>query len=118
MDMRLRYGVWRSARMEKRSPPGVMMEISTYGAQVLANRKMRLIGNTGIIFSTAFSPDGRILASGNDDFTIQLWDANTGEQIATLTGHLERVWSVAFSPDGKTLASGSDDGTVLLWRLR
>ena len=49
------------------------------------------------------------------DGTVQLWDAMTWEQKATLTGYTEYVQSVVFSPDGMTLASGDGDGTVQLW---
>ena len=59
--------------------------------------------------SVAFSPDGKMLASGSDDQTIKLWDAASGKEQATLQGHRGEVHSVTFSPDGKTLASGSDE---------
>ncbi|HEY9724853.1 MAG TPA: serine/threonine-protein kinase [Chroococcales cyanobacterium] len=67
--------------------------------------------------SVAISSDGKLLASGNDDKTIRLWNVETGQVIFTLTGHLDSVKSVAFSPDGTTLASGSNDRTVKFWNL-
>ncbi|MEH1931235.1 protein kinase domain-containing protein [Nostoc sp.] len=74
-----------------------------------------LQGHSNSVYSLAFSPDGKIIASGSFDKTIKLWNVGTGREIYTLQGHSSYVNSVAFSPDGKTLASGSDDKTIKLW---
>ncbi|MDE0316188.1 MAG: sigma-70 family RNA polymerase sigma factor [Candidatus Poribacteria bacterium] len=66
----------------------------------------------------AFSPDGKLLACGSNDSTIKLWNSDTGELLATFTGHLSNVGSLSFSPDSNMLASGSADGTVRLWDIK
>ena len=65
--------------------------------------------------SVAFSPDGTRIVTGSHDKTVRLWDAASGELLATLKGHDDALLSVAFSPDGARIASGSQDKTVRLW---
>src|SRR5262245_66165875 len=51
----------------------------------------------------AFSPDGKLIASGGADNRIRLWDPNTGKEVRILEGHQGYVNCVAFSADGKWL---------------
>jgi WD40 repeat protein len=72
-------------------------------------------GDTINLWSLAFSPDGRTLATGGSDRRVRLWDLTGGQPPAILAGHTNEVTSVRFSPDGRTLASSSADGTIRLW---
>ncbi|PSM48214.1 hypothetical protein C7Y66_15805 [Chroococcidiopsis sp. CCALA 051] len=70
------------------------------------------------VVSVVFSPDGKLLATGDVDGKIRLWQVIDGKQLLTFEGHTGWVWAVAFSPDGLTLASGSHDTSVRLWNVR
>jgi WD40 repeat protein len=67
------------------------------------------------VYSVAFSPDGKTLASVGDDGIILLWDVKSGQRINSLKHYECWVASVAFSPDGNTLASAVSNPEVRLW---
>ena len=76
------------------------------------------IGRSSKYTTIAFSPAGRVLASGADDGLVRLWDIQTQRLIFVFEGHSNRITSVAFSPDGHMLASASYDRTVRLWDIQ
>jgi WD40 repeat protein len=64
----------------------------------------------GEVRSVAFSPDGRWLAAGTRYGITKVWDAEKGEEVASLKGkHTGDVWGVGFSADGQFLAAGDGD---------
>ena len=55
------------------------------------------------------------MATAGHDYSIKLWNIETGKCVDTITGHANRINSIAFSPDGRVLVSGSADRTVKVW---
>src|SRR5262245_7347742 len=90
-----------------------------------------LTWHTDSVFSVAWSPDGRQLASGSGSNTLTIWDVATGNPQTTLnaapyvsgaaalrgTHDGPQVYSVAWSPDGKQLAAASGINVILVWNV-
>lgn len=96
-----------------------LISVTLLPAEPLA-QKLQLVvqtGHRGEVNSVAYSPDGKVLASGGQDTTIKLWNVETRQELLPLGGHNGPVMSVAFSPDGKILASGDLNGTIKLWNI-
>lgn len=74
-----------------------------------------LRGHEDIISEIAWSPDGRMIASGAYDNAIRLWDAQNGDLIREIRRINSRVYNLAWSPDSRILASTSHDKIVSLW---
>jgi eukaryotic-like serine/threonine-protein kinase len=70
----------------------------------LQNGLFTLYGHDDIVHCVAYSPDGRLLATGSRDGTARLWDARTGHPLLVLP-HPSPVEGLAFSPDGGRLAT-------------
>jgi WD40 repeat protein len=83
-----------------------------------------LWGHSNRVWTVAFEPQGRFLASGGDDCQIKVWDLQSSQCYLTLQGHQSRIQSLSFSCQETTLssqnlvlASGSYDETIKLWDL-
>lgn len=74
-----------------------------------------MAGQSGGVWSIAFSPDGRWLVLGGADATVKVWNFATGQCLRTLYGHSSHVRSVAFSADGYRIVSASEDQTIRIW---
>ena len=106
-----------SAQMAAALPPPARTSSPESGTQRRARESSTLRGHTACVRSLAYSPDGKILATGAmfPDNSVRLWDAETGAPLAVLAGHENEARYLAFSPDGSRLASGVDgpDGAAL-----
>jgi WD40 repeat protein len=88
--------------------PGAIVDLPGGGVQWKAP------GFGAEVTSVAFAPDGKILASGDNDKTARLWDVATGRELHRLL-HDDSVSSVAFDPSGTLLATGSKDAMARVW---
>ena len=70
-----------------------------------------LDGHTEPVYSVAWSPDGKTLATAGFDNTIRLWDASTRKELRNYEGHTKIVMAVAISPGGTQILSGGNDNT-------
>jgi WD40 repeat protein len=93
---------------------GVVWWTSTYVTPI-GTHLYTYTGHSYNVNAVAWSPDGKRIASGSYDTTVQVWNAADGSQPYTYTGHSHSVNAVAWSPDGKRIASGGSDMTVQVW---
>ncbi len=94
-----------------------MRNVNLYNANFEnANLAKSVFAETlGGIHSVTFSHDGKLLATGDTNGEVRLYQVADGKQLLTCKGHTGWVWPVTFSPDGQIIASGGDDKTIKLW---
>jgi WD40 repeat protein len=82
----------------------------------LESRALRAIltGHRNAIEGCVYSPDGRYIVSASQDYTLKIWDANTGREIRTLPGDAF-AWDCAISPNGRLIVSAYWNTILRLW---
>jgi WD40 repeat protein len=85
----------------------------------VATRKKRLtlVGHTDRVWTVAFAPDGRTIASGANDKTVRVWDVVTGSQVRKIDVPAEWIYALTIAPDSQTLAIGAGDNRVRLYDI-
>ncbi len=96
-------------------PANATRPFSTQAVWDVTTRSQIAEFSTEPVVSGAFSPDGTIVATGNEAGTISLWNSATGAAIRRFAAHDKYVTRIVFTPDGKHLISASQDKTVRIW---
>ncbi|MEZ0274626.1 MAG: TIR domain-containing protein, partial [Roseimicrobium sp.] len=76
-----------------------------------------LEGHEDKVTSAEFSNDGLRILTTSEDKTARVWEAHTGNLLATLKGHVDKVTSAKFSPDGSRVVTGSPDNDARVWEM-
>jgi WD40 repeat protein len=103
---------YRQARWQLPYQPGTM---PNHVRRVLGNLRLR---HPQMITCVAYSPDGKLLATGSRDNTVKIWDLANGHELLTYTGHMDFLRAIVFSPDSKKIASGGGDKDIRVWDPR
>jgi len=74
-------------------------------------------GLPAVVNALAFSPDGKLLATGGSDAQVTLFQTTDGKLVRALPGHTSAISALAFHPGGAFLVSASKDRTLRLWNL-
>jgi WD40 repeat protein len=127
--MNLAQRVWEAGGVDQarllldrhRPKPGEsdLRDFEWYFLDRLCRAELFTLRHPQAVYSVAYSPDGKRLASGSwggpmAPSEVRVWDAQTGQKLLSLQGHRDPIWSVAYSPDGKRLASAAHE-EVKVW---
>ncbi|MFD8098384.1 toll/interleukin-1 receptor domain-containing protein [Nocardia fluminea] len=108
--------------IEAISPDGTILATSEGRViglwQLPSGRSKLLTGHAGNVFGVAFSRDSTILATGDNEHMVRLWDVRNGQSLTEqLAGHQKTIRDAVVSPDGRTLLTVDDDATIFSWDI-
>ena len=126
-DMSIR--IWDIDIGQQLGPPTLMNSVLTYDklptkhaaksapASVRAHATCDIKAHESEIFDVAICNDGSEAITCSIDGSVRLWDLDSGEQLANLTGHSDWAWGVVMTADGSKAASCGRDKRVIVWDL-
>jgi WD40 repeat protein len=87
----------------------------TSGSRAAAPAIATLRGHGALVSLIQFSPDGKLLMTGDSTRSLRRWDAQTWQEISCQKGYNNKVDAVMFLPSGDEIVSGTQDGIVRRW---
>ncbi len=105
--------VWLSAAYREGDRSSALATLLASATQDV--RSLALLGHSGPVYHSTFSPDGTMVATAGHDGSVRLFDLQSGQARRVLQRHTKPVNHVAFSADGKRLASAGEDGMAQIW---
>ena len=109
------------------SPSGQVLALGTKAGKVVTygihggstlTKDKTLERHRGEVTAVAFSHDGALLASGDTNREVLVWDCNSGEvKKSRMVYHSSKITSLSWSPSGDAVCSGSVDSSVIVWPL-
>ncbi len=125
--------VWERAGSREQGAGTQVNQSPAPSPQPLYTKLIEFLGHDGPVYAAAFSPDGKLIATGGYDKLVMIWNPDEIEPVdleklikgeprpkpnyLRLMGHDGAVRSVAFSPNGELVASGSDDNAIRIWNV-
>ena len=111
-------GSWEWDPAWKKYRPWILNKTPIIGSDVLIRS---MSGHKNTVTGCLFTVDGRRILSSSSDNSLKVWDAETGEELTTITGHSSPqfgglgVGNISLSPDGSFFASQGGDDKLILW---
>jgi WD40 repeat protein len=113
--MPLHFSAWLALSLVAADKPRLDLHGDPLPEGAVARAGTTRLRHDRMVIGIAYSPDGKLVASGGWDNLVRLWEAKTGKEVRRLEGHAKPIYGVAFSPDGKLLVSNGQENTIRVW---
>lgn len=120
----INVGIWGMGnvnRLASSSHGSRFAVASSIGVFIYDSRTLELqkqLDTRSWVSAVEFSPDGTLMAAGDRDGLIRLWETNHWQEVASYSGHNNGILDIAFSPEGDILASVALDNTLVRWEIK